>query len=328
MHSTGKIPLNLPFYLYRSLGKMAEKVQARVDKLQSSLFHLSLVNILVAEDLTKLNRDWDSFLASTNIPLDPKGDTSLSAERMTSNSSSHERRDVAEQGKRRGKEAEGSSPRQPVLNKCRRLFFTYEPKETQAPSKPVTRSSARRIPIPTVQTEFVEVAAQEMEEEHSKSQEKYLDFIGMQQQLKEVQHVIAQFYQENRELKRKLAKKDYKEQTTQNKVEPKNERSKGKEVMKILETTVVSKPTTPLTRYSAKKNSPEIQTKLEASERPPTLPTEGEKNKRWTNKKLREAQNKIVHLREENRILDDRAMKHFKECKPVRENACATLSNA
>jgi hypothetical protein len=29
MHFTGKNPLNLPFYLYRSLGKMADKVQAR-----------------------------------------------------------------------------------------------------------------------------------------------------------------------------------------------------------------------------------------------------------------------------------------------------------
>jgi hypothetical protein len=37
MHFTGKIPLNLPFYLYRSLGKMADKVQARVDQLKSSL---------------------------------------------------------------------------------------------------------------------------------------------------------------------------------------------------------------------------------------------------------------------------------------------------
>jgi hypothetical protein len=47
------------------------------------------------------------------------------------------------------------------------------------------------------------------------------------------------------------------------------------------------------------------------------------------NKKLREAQDKIFKkLREEKRISYDRSMKHFKECKPARENACATLSNA
>jgi len=43
---------------------------------------------------------------------------------------------------------------------------------------------------------------------------------------------------------------------------------------------------------------------------------------------LREDQDKIIKLREEKRLLDDRAMKHFKECIPVRENSCATLSNA
>jgi hypothetical protein len=31
VHFMGKITLNLPFYLYRSLGKMANKVQSRVD---------------------------------------------------------------------------------------------------------------------------------------------------------------------------------------------------------------------------------------------------------------------------------------------------------
>jgi hypothetical protein len=86
MHFTGKIPLNLPFYLYRSLGKMANKFQVRDDQLKSSLFHFSLVNFLVIEDLRKLNRDWDSFLASTNTPLNPKGDTPMYVERMSYNS--------------------------------------------------------------------------------------------------------------------------------------------------------------------------------------------------------------------------------------------------
>jgi hypothetical protein len=77
MHFTGNNPLNLPFYLYRSLGKMADKVQARTDKLKSSLFYFSLVNFLVVEELRKVNREWDPFLASTKFLLDPKGDTPL-----------------------------------------------------------------------------------------------------------------------------------------------------------------------------------------------------------------------------------------------------------
>jgi hypothetical protein len=87
---------------------MADKVQARDDQLKSSFFHFSLVNMLVVEEIRKLHRDWDSFLASTNIPLDPKGDTPFFVERMTYNSSSHERRDATEQGKRKRKEYEGS----------------------------------------------------------------------------------------------------------------------------------------------------------------------------------------------------------------------------
>jgi hypothetical protein len=116
MHFTGKIPLNLPFYLYRSLGKMADKVQARVDQLKSILFHFSLVKLLVVEELRKINRDWDSFLTSTNIPLDPKGDTPLSVERLASNNSGVKGGSTVEE-KGKGKEVEGSSPSQPVLKK-------------------------------------------------------------------------------------------------------------------------------------------------------------------------------------------------------------------
>jgi hypothetical protein len=50
-------------------------------------------------------------------------------------------------------------------------------------------------------------------------------------------------------LKRKLVEKDFEEQPPQNKEEPKNERSEGKEVMQSHETTVLAKTTTPLTRF-------------------------------------------------------------------------------
>jgi hypothetical protein len=49
MHLTGKNPLNLPFYLYRSLGKMVDKVQARVDHFKISFFHFAFVKLLVVE---------------------------------------------------------------------------------------------------------------------------------------------------------------------------------------------------------------------------------------------------------------------------------------
>jgi hypothetical protein len=43
--------------------------------------------MLVVEELGNLNRDWNSFLISENIPKDPKGDIPLSAEKSTLHSS-------------------------------------------------------------------------------------------------------------------------------------------------------------------------------------------------------------------------------------------------
>jgi hypothetical protein len=162
MHFTGRSPLNLPFFLYRSLGKMADTVQARDDQPKSSLFHFSLVKLLVVEEIRKLNRDCDSFLTSTNISLDPKGDTPFSVEKSTSDSSGGKGGGAAE--RRKGKEIENPSLSQPVLKERRKLQFTDEPKEIQAPSKLCTRSSASRFSIPTVHTEFVEFATEEIDE--------------------------------------------------------------------------------------------------------------------------------------------------------------------
>jgi hypothetical protein len=57
MHFTGKNPLNLPFFLCRSLGKMADNVQAQTDQLWNNLFHFSLIKMLVVEELRHLNKD-------------------------------------------------------------------------------------------------------------------------------------------------------------------------------------------------------------------------------------------------------------------------------
>jgi hypothetical protein len=59
------------------------------------MFHFSLVKLLVVEDLRNLNRDWESFLTSTNIFLYPKGDIPLSIERLASNTSGEKGRSVA-----------------------------------------------------------------------------------------------------------------------------------------------------------------------------------------------------------------------------------------
>jgi hypothetical protein len=75
-----------------------------------------------------------------------------------------------------------------------KLRFTDETEETQAPSKPCTRSSAKRFPIPTIQTKFVECATQEIDEKKVEPGEKDADIKEVKQQLKKSQHVIAQTF--------------------------------------------------------------------------------------------------------------------------------------
>jgi hypothetical protein len=104
--------------------------------------------------------------------------------------------------------------------------------------------------------------------------------------------------------------------------------SKGKEVMQIPKTTVLTKPIAPLTRSSARKKSSYVQGQLAAIEKPHTSPAEGEKTVKWLNKQLREAQDLIIQLREENRLSELRIQRHFQECGPTITNACATLSKA
>jgi hypothetical protein len=77
----------------------------------------------VVEELRKVNREWDPFLASTNILLDPKGDTPSPAEKMVSKQSSGKEIRSAEQNKGKGKEIDDSPPGQPTKKKGRRLQF-------------------------------------------------------------------------------------------------------------------------------------------------------------------------------------------------------------
>jgi hypothetical protein len=57
MHFTSRKPLNLPYYLFRSLDKMDDKVQVRKYQGEPSLFHFSFINLLVLEELRKRNHD-------------------------------------------------------------------------------------------------------------------------------------------------------------------------------------------------------------------------------------------------------------------------------
>jgi hypothetical protein len=64
MHFTSRKPLNLTYYLFKSLGNMDDRVQARKDLMEPNLFHFSLIKFLVLEELRKRNQDSDTFASS------------------------------------------------------------------------------------------------------------------------------------------------------------------------------------------------------------------------------------------------------------------------
>jgi hypothetical protein len=57
LHFTGKDLMNIPFYLFRSIGKMVDRVQAKSKEVDTSVFHSGLIKMLVIEDLKKKRID-------------------------------------------------------------------------------------------------------------------------------------------------------------------------------------------------------------------------------------------------------------------------------
>ena len=70
LHFVGKRSLDFPFYLYKSLGKMSDKVQIKTKGNETSLFHHGLIKLLVLEELRRLDRDWISFFFVSGYEID------------------------------------------------------------------------------------------------------------------------------------------------------------------------------------------------------------------------------------------------------------------
>jgi hypothetical protein len=67
LHFTGKEAMNLPFYLFRSIGNISDKVQANSKKVYTSVFHSSLIKMLVMEELRKKKIEWETFFTSSQF---------------------------------------------------------------------------------------------------------------------------------------------------------------------------------------------------------------------------------------------------------------------
>jgi hypothetical protein len=62
--------MNLRFYLFRSIGKMSDRVQAKSKQVDTNAFQSCLINMLLMEELRKTNTDWETFLTSSQFHLD------------------------------------------------------------------------------------------------------------------------------------------------------------------------------------------------------------------------------------------------------------------
>ena len=97
-HFTGKSPLNLPFYLHRSLAKMAHQVKAQPTKIAGRLSHHGLIQLLIQKLLKRRNMAWTHFLFwngfETSLQPEEKG-KSPSKKSTTPRSGNRKRRAIS-----------------------------------------------------------------------------------------------------------------------------------------------------------------------------------------------------------------------------------------
>jgi hypothetical protein len=66
MHLNGDYPLNLPYFLLKSLEKMSKRVQSHSSNAKSSLFHQVLIKTLVMSSLREIQKPWSWLMQSLN----------------------------------------------------------------------------------------------------------------------------------------------------------------------------------------------------------------------------------------------------------------------
>jgi hypothetical protein len=64
MHINGDYPLNLPYFLLKSLSKMSKRVQSHPTTAKGSLFHQVLIKTLVVSTLSEVQKPWNWLIQS------------------------------------------------------------------------------------------------------------------------------------------------------------------------------------------------------------------------------------------------------------------------
>jgi hypothetical protein len=61
-HFIGKTPLNLPYFLHKSLTKVCKKIRAQPLSMKTTLCHFGLIKLIILEELKQQGRSWEHFL--------------------------------------------------------------------------------------------------------------------------------------------------------------------------------------------------------------------------------------------------------------------------
>lgn len=151
LHFTSKQPLDIPFYLYRTLGKMEDKAHSKTQVTKRYFFHFGLIKRLVLEELRKMNRDWNTFLFLANYGLKLIRTPYKRISLVMLEQQTHGGEDtIFEQGK------EDEGPDIEIIEvigskntgrrmKGMKLEFTQETNEMVKPRRPVTRSTTHKL---------------------------------------------------------------------------------------------------------------------------------------------------------------------------------------
>jgi hypothetical protein len=70
LHFTGKVEMNISYYLLRIIGKISDRIRSKSKDVDSSLFHYGLIRMLVSEELGKKDISWDHFVVTSQFKLD------------------------------------------------------------------------------------------------------------------------------------------------------------------------------------------------------------------------------------------------------------------
>jgi hypothetical protein len=227
--------------------------------------------------------------------------------------------------KKREKETEEPVVSQQAKKKGKKLQFS--PEEVTTPSKPVTRSTTKRMSSMHTSQAPEEDPKSFTETDFPNDKDNLI--IELQEQLKKSHFVIAQLQHENREMKKKYLEQASKKDIsvigeTSVPVTPTSSKTKGKgkAVEQSPEVKEIPKPIVPLTRSSAKKlkTQEEPPTKSQPIEKKSTTCDEGQHTFKILRKQLREAQDMIIQQREENRREKMKCIELLDDCEPAIDN--------